>query len=336
MPRIVAIADDLTGALETGAAFADHQLAASVTTQQSWGEMDIDALVIDSETRHCSADEAMHHLEKIGRQIASDSPQIIYKKTDSTLRGNIHAEFSGLMRAFPDHRIIYVPAYPAMKRTVRGGLLRVNGMLVQDTHFGKDTLNPVTDSDTRKMLAGLPGEVLDGETDMDILQAAEKILQSPDPIIAAGPASLAKALAAQVGKYREAPISIRCQQCLVVNGSMHPASINQIEWARDNGLFDSQFQLFDQAVSGNGLERARRAGSQIRETLLSQPFDAVVVFGGDTALGIHEAFDSRPFTPLGELLTGVPVSQNGTLRWITKAGGFGSPNILQEIRSLLR
>lgn len=336
MLRIIAIADDLTGALETGAAFADHQLTASVTTQQSWKKINTEVLVIDSETRHCPISEAMERLEKTGRQAAELSPQIIYKKTDSTLRGNIHAEFRGLLKAFPDYRIVYVPAYPSLGRTVQGGLLRVHGRLVHETEFGHDPLNPVTDSDTRKILSGLPGEVIDGETDTDIQQATNKILQSSTPVIAAGPASLAKELAAQLGSKRQTKLSFRYERCLVVNGSMHPVSISQIQWARNNGVFDSQWQLFDQTVPGKGLNRARMVGLRIKERLGSQPFDGVVVFGGDTALGIHEAFGSQPFTPMGELLTGVPASICGTLRWITKAGGFGSSEMLGEIRSLLR
>ena len=61
-------------------------------------------------------------------------------------------------------------------------------------------------------------------------------------------------------------------------------------------------------------------------------FDTLIVFGGDTVYGIHEAFGSPDFTPLGELVPGVPVSLSAGIQWITKAGGFGGADILCDIK----
>jgi uncharacterized protein YgbK (DUF1537 family) len=58
----------------------------------------------------------------------------------------------------------------------------------------------------------------------------------------------------------------------------------------------------------------------------------LVVFGGDTAYGIHRALGGEAFRPLGEIVAGVPVSVSGGLYWITKAGGFGEAGLAGEIR----
>jgi uncharacterized protein YgbK (DUF1537 family) len=63
--------------------------------------------------------------------------------------------------------------------------------------------------------------------------------------------------------------------------------------------------------------------------------DALVVFGGDTAFGIHKALGGQPFEVWGEVLPGVPLSRSGDLFWITKAGGFGAADVLCGIRRIL-
>jgi hypothetical protein len=44
---------------------------------------------------------------------------------------------------------------------------------------------------------------------------------------------------------------------------------------------------------------------------------------------------SHPFAPIGEVIPGVPVSQSAGMYWITKAGGFGGPNLIDELRRKL-
>ena len=333
---LLAIADDLTGALETGAAFADHGLGACVTTHSQMVKQppDQSVYIINSETRHCSSAEAEQKLAMISQQAARFSPGLIYKKTDSTLRGNIHAELKGLSLSFPQHRILYAPAYPDMGRTVQDGQLLVHGTPVQETDFGKDRLNPVSSSDVRALLKGLPGSVLDGVVNDDVAKAAHEILHTSS-VIAAGPAALAKALAAQMGIPSRQNAWQRIRRCLIFNGSLHPVSRDQIQWAQQNGVFDDDWKYFDPPLTGKGTARAREAGVEVYQQFHSQKFDGLIVFGGDTALGVHSAFGSHPFRPLGELLPGVPVSTDGNFTWITKAGGFGPPDVLREIKRLL-
>ena len=57
--------------------------------------------------------------------------------------------------------------------------------------------------------------------------------------------------------------------------------------------------------------------------------------GGDTAFEIHKALGARDFRTCGEVVPGVPVSRCGDLIWITKAGGFGGPELLRELRNKL-
>jgi uncharacterized protein YgbK (DUF1537 family) len=333
---ILALADDLTGALEAGAVFANCGLRATVTTELTVGGVpETPVHVIDSETRHLSAAQAREIHESVAAQAARYGPALIYKKTDSTLRGNIHAELEGIAAAFPGRRVAFVPAYPAMRRTVRGGRLLVEGRPVEDTEFAHDPLNPVRDGDTRKLLGNICGEVWDGETEEDVLAAARAVLSERAQRIAAGPGALARALAAGCGTAARLPLRHSVRQCLIVNGSMHPASRAQIDHARAAGVFDEHWRLFEDFAAGGGTERAKAAGSLVYDRWRSEGFDALIVFGGDTAYGIHRAFGAHPFQPVGELVPGVPLSVSGGVTWVTKAGGFGTNDILSTMKRQL-
>lgn len=330
---ILAIADDLTGALEAGAIFASYGLDATVSTELMLaGVPETMVHVIDSETRHVSAAQALEIHKSIGAQAAQYGPALVYKKTDSTLRGNIQAEFQGIAAAFPGRRVAFVPAYPAMRRTVRNGRLFVDGRPVEDTEFAHDPLNPVLDGDTRKLLGNVCGEVWDGEAEEDVVAAARAVLSEHSQRIAAGPAALARAIAAACGTANKLPLLRSVRQCLVVNGSMHPASRAQIDHARAAGVFDENWRLFEDVAAGGGTERANAAGSLVYERWGSEGFDALIVFGGDTAYGIHRAFGAHSFKPVGEVVPGVPLSVCDGVTWVTKAGGFGTKDILSTVK----
>jgi D-threonate/D-erythronate kinase len=334
----IAIADDLTGALEIGAKFADQGLPATIATDfRSLPRRACPVLVVDTETRHLSATEAAARTREVASFAREQSPQLIYKKTDSTLRGNIAAEFSGLQGVFPERRIVYVAAYPDMGRTVKGGRLFVHGRPVHETEFAYDRGSPVRDCSIRNVLGDVPAVVLDGECNADIEAAARSIIAEAPPQICAGPAAFAQALAYQMGSQSERKIPLpRAPRCLVVNGSLHPASFEQMALAREQALFDEDWKAFDEGVKGSGRERASQVGERVRRILAAARFDAVVVFGGDTAFGIHRALGSDPFEAIGEIAPGVAVSRSGDLLWVTKAGGFGPPDILATIRERLR
>lgn len=334
---VLAIADDLTGALEAGAKFASRGLTASVLTRTSMvATPDVSVLVIDSETRHLPEDQAFSIIRDLAVAASPFQPSLVYKKTDSTLRGNIAAELRALLEILPDRRIIYSPAYPDMGRTVCGGRLFVDGVPVHQSAFATDSLNPVHESDIGALLNGVPATVLDGKSNADVQAAAQTISASPDPVIAAGPAALAGALAECLDLDRKETRGLpKLPRCLVVNGSMHPVSAAQIEFAQNHGCFQNGWRYIDDHGDGSGSDRAIQTGDCIRRVVESSQIDGIVIFGGDTAFGIHQALGSRPFDPYGEIMTGVPVSRCGDLFWITKAGGFGAPDMLCNIQRKL-
>ena len=336
---ILAIADDLTGALEVGAQFARYGIDSSVTTERMIASApDAQVVVIDTETRHLTESEATAIVRDVVIAARRFDPWLVYKKTDSTLRGRIAAEFRGLLEAMPGARLIYVPAYPEMGRTVRGGRLFVHGTEVHQSAFADDPIDPVRASSIGEMLGDVPAIIRDGAAVEDIEAAAGEILAGVPVPLAAGPASLAAALAAALAgrlERRGSPDLPSLPRCLVVNGSMHPVSSSQIAFAQEHSCFGANWIHMDHDTSGSGVERAVRMGEHVRTLLRMTAFDGLIVFGGDTAFGIHRALGSHRFVPCGEVVRGVPVSRCGDLYWVTKAGGFGAPDLLCELRERL-
>src|SRR5207253_1405487 len=161
--RILALADDMTGALEAGAKFRASGIETMVLTKPAPSGL-APTVVVDTETRRLAPAAAAARV----KQFVADAPgaSLIYKKTDSTLRGNIAAELRALADLYPDWRIGYAPAYPALGRTVRGGILYVDSIPVDRTAFGQDALNPICSSSVAEMLGpGLACRIFDGETD---------------------------------------------------------------------------------------------------------------------------------------------------------------------------
>jgi len=335
---ILCIADDLTGALEAGAKFAGQGVSSCVTTQTMVsGPPEVRVLVIDTETRHVAAEDAAGVVRHVAESALPFAPWLIYKKTDSTLRGNIAAEFRALLELVPDRPLVYAPAYPEMGRTVKRGRLFLEGMPLHETAFAIDRLNPVRESDIRALLGGIPAVVLDGESNRDILAAASRIMATDPPALAAGPAALAGALAECIPSLARAEVRAlpRLPRCLVVNGSLHPASIAQADFARRHHCFEGGWRCFDADPGSGGPALARQTGERVRTLIEDLPVDGLVVFGGDTAFGVHQALGGQPFEAWGEVFPGVPISRSADLVWVTKAGGFGGPDTLCEIRRAL-
>jgi uncharacterized protein YgbK (DUF1537 family) len=306
--QLLSLADDLTGALEVGAKFAMRGVESAVTIERRL-RPESQVLVIDTETRHLAPSEAAKVVYGLASEASSRGITRIFKKTDSTLRGNIGAELDAVMQAFPGQPLIYAPAYAEMGRTLREGSLYVDGQLVHESSFGSDALNPVRDSfvpnviaqqSARRVIVGDPGP-----------EAAIYIVDSAQPTgLSAGTGAMADCLAASfpIGDRLPWP---KPRTFALINGSQHEVSA----------------------------EQARRAVSHGWRIPPDTTEDALVIFGGDTAFQTVCGMGVAVIHPLGEVLPGVPISRivvNGR-DWIliTKAGGFGPPDVAAQIEARL-
>ena len=149
------LADDFTGALDTGIQFAKSGARTRVITDTDCDFSGIQAqvLVIDTETRHLRPSEAGNVIGKIVRRAAVSGITFFYKKTDSALRGNAGAEMEALLAASGGKCLHFLPAFPQMNRLVRDGVLYIDSVPVAESVFGKDPFEPVLKSSVPEILA---------------------------------------------------------------------------------------------------------------------------------------------------------------------------------------
>ena len=139
MIRMLVLADDLTGAADCGVACAGCGLRAIVALNDR-GKCDADVLAIDADTRAANPEQAAAAMARLIRERVQDEDLLVYKKIDSTLRGNVAVEVKAVLEARRaivggDKRIVAVmaPAFPAAGRTTVNGRVLVNGVPLRET-----------------------------------------------------------------------------------------------------------------------------------------------------------------------------------------------------------
>ena len=154
--KLLIVADDLTGGLDTGVQFARQGISTRVVVNPDpdgdWVQADAQVLVAVAETRHMppeAAYDTVFGIVSAGRQ---GGIPYIYKKTDSALRGNIGAELSAALKASGNDVMAFLPAYPAMNRVTVKGRHYIDGVPVAQSVFGKDPFNPVQESNVQKLI----------------------------------------------------------------------------------------------------------------------------------------------------------------------------------------
>ncbi len=233
MRVVTVIADDFTGAADCGAAFAAAGLATFVALTEAPPPSAAQVVAVDTESRPLPSAAAAQRTRSAARRAFAGGARVLYKKIDSTLRGNVGAEvaaaFHATAEAFPDQRPLVVasPAFPSAGRIVRDGRVRVHGVpladcgiwlpsesrgpsemaeMLRQSGLTVATAHPGARGDPdgfARRLAGLASDVqaivCDAEDEADLRAIAEAGARLPRPIVWAGSAGLARHLPAALG-----------------------------------------------------------------------------------------------------------------------------------------
>lgn len=154
MTQIALIADDLTGANDSGVQFVRHGFGASVFFAGQPLRQGADVLVVDTDTRGRPAREAYEATFGVAERLVPIQPVLVYKKVDSTLRGNLAAEIDAVMDGFGFGVALIAPAFPRTGRITEGAVQYLNGTPVHLTEIGRDPKAPVRTADIAELLAG--------------------------------------------------------------------------------------------------------------------------------------------------------------------------------------
>lgn len=262
MVKLLILADDFTGALDSGVKLAAHGSRTRVITDPQSdlraAVKDAEVLVVDTETRHLSADQAQTIVANLVKQALDLQIPYLYKKTDSALRGNVGAELSAVLKT-AGQPVAFFPSLPQMDRCTIGGIHYIQGVPVAQSVFGKDPFEPVTRSNVCELIglqtdvpaisfeplqpeSPLPKElaiwVFDGRTSEEMLTTGERLKADGSLRMMAGCAGFAEVMPRLLGLPQKAaakapPLDDRL---LVLCGSVNPITVNQLDQAQQAGF----------------------------------------------------------------------------------------------------
>lgn len=263
------LADDLTGSADAANYFRTERRRVRVTFDQDrpW-DFDRGADVVqvyDAESRGVLPEAAQRRVGDAVAQLATHfGPTRLFKKVDSTLRGNLGIEIEAALRRLRRPVAVLAPSFPANGRTVRDGRLLVDGIPVTQTSAGHDPRAPVGADRVADVVratsavgvyeVGLavvrqgearlaaafraPTEVpaivvCDAETDRD-LDTVSAVLATLEGVLPCGSAGLARGIAS---RWNEGPATATARglqrpgpaDVLVVVGSANPIAHEQLD-----------------------------------------------------------------------------------------------------------
>jgi uncharacterized protein YgbK (DUF1537 family) len=150
------VADDITGAGDVGSLFAIAGLEVVIVPRHAAGEvsgLDVDVLVIDTDSRFDAADAAREKVQRATRALEAVGATYFYKKTCSAFRGNVGVELDAMLDQLGEGFGVALAAFPRQGRTTSGGVHRVRGVPLSESELARDPVHPCRSSDLVAVLA---------------------------------------------------------------------------------------------------------------------------------------------------------------------------------------
>jgi uncharacterized protein YgbK (DUF1537 family) len=358
MRRTWIIADDLTGAADSGAHFAgrNEQVILGLDPH-SPARPTASVQIIDTDTREAGPTVVAGRMAAAVGRIGSNDH--VFKKIDSFLRGNISSELRILRTRMPDRLVVAAPAVPALGRTTTHGEMRagdpraVPGDPRVARHIPARRRHHVRPGDVSSVLRKAHTEdalICDADTDDDLDAVVRAVLEAGRPVLWVGAAGLAGSLARgphpmDQGGRTEPP---GATDVLVVIGSHsrmglaqakamamagHPAAVLSPGRVAELPKGTRVVSLTGEVDPGRHGHAARTLGEICREA--ARAADVLVLSGGATARAVLTAAGITGLELLGEIEPGIVLSRPccaaGPAHVITKSGSFGDEQSLVRL-----
>ena len=363
MSSIRILADDLTGALDSAAAF-DGEIPVFIDRPPKIVNNEASISVVATPTRDVPPEELAEYLQLVLAWLKSGD--IAFKKVDSLLRGNTFAEVDWLIRAGEFAATVFAPAFPAQGRITVGG----QQWVIDSSGLRTSTAQPFREAFGKlesKADIWVPDVCTDQDLDTVVTDARRKYAQpllwcgsaglahalarnmkmvphpantpSPLPIESNGPTVLVSASHHPVLRKQWAVLSSKLKPMAIAKHASDPEIAAALESVR-NGATSAWFDLSpEERISPDraSLLLAKQTARLVAG--LPKPAQLVVV-GGDTLLGLCraarvEALLTRPSIRngwgcarlKGGIWNGVPC--------YSRSGAFGCADDLFEMTRLL-
>jgi D-threonate/D-erythronate kinase len=338
---VALIADDLTGACDAALQFTLHGAATVVYLSPTPPSMETyEVTAVNTSSRNLSAEAACERVREAAQSLTIRGSEILFKKIDSTMRGNVGVEAVTAREALGCECAVVTPAFPRMGRVVRDGMLYVDGdgdrnpidVIKAIRSEGVDDCIHVP---CREITAAIEGGhrliSTDATTEGDLDAIAAAAIPLGNRILYVGSAGLAHAVAETQLPCHLKPVISRSRSklpCAVLIGSDHP-------------VVRSQLQELTRARKGQHMLFNIELGLTQRDAILDivknrGPFAALFLSGGDTAALVLDALGAQAIEIVGQVVAGLPwgILRGGPfdgLSIATKSGGFGDPDDLIKV-----
>lgn len=366
---LLIIADDLSGAADCAIAFAGAGQSTVVALDASHDTGDAKVVAVDTDTRRLSPTRAGERTLTAWQALRQPG-QRLYKKIDSTLRGNWAAEVAALQ---PHAGLaIIAPAFPATGRTTLEGKVWVNGQALETTdtwqleHAGRradisalleevglrvarlslETLRGDADALAR-LIADTAGGladalIVDAQRAEDLRTLAQVTARLPEPLFWVGSGGLAREMAA-LPELLGSPLPLSATPrrtyapTLVLVGSL--SSVSERQCAMLKARAGITELMVPPAILRQGPSHVDWAQWEARiGQVLCGGSDLLVRIGRDEAFDPAEG--ARLSTLLAELVKphfpcvgGLVATGGETARAMLGAVGIGSLQLLCEIEA---
>lgn len=153
MKQIVIVADDLTGACDTGIQFRKRGLQTRVLLNPGSCDMiqpeAFPVYSINTDTRSASPEQARKIMEELLEQLPQIGEFHYYKKVDSVLRGNITQELEAFFTHLKPDFALIAPAFPKTGRWLLDGKLYIGGTR-EDPELVVDAIEQIASGTARR------------------------------------------------------------------------------------------------------------------------------------------------------------------------------------------
>lgn len=258
MSKMIVIADDFTGSNDTGVQMANK--GAKVTVALTKVLLNCDIPVINTDSRALDAETAGKIVTQAVIDYIDPDTKIIFKKIDSTFRGNVGIEVKSAADAFDADLVVVASAIPKAGRTTIQGRVYVNSVDLVDTEFASDPKTPVESSTIAEILGAtanlaytnvtletlrdtdvsaifaqmdaLPRKqvvIFDSETDDDLAKVAKVLAMVNKRMVLVGAAGIASHLCTDMFMTTKKPM-------LIIAGSLSEVTQNQVVYCEGKGI----------------------------------------------------------------------------------------------------
>ncbi len=331
--KMLILADDLTGALDSAVGFAGPDwnviVARSPEAVPTALPQEPDVLAINTSSREVASEDAGNLVMAALAHLDPGQVGTVLKKVDSRLKGNVAAETEVLARWYAPARRIACPAIPGMDRCVVHGKLEGDGVE-----------NPIPVADCFEGIVEVPDAASDADLDKLVQSAGRRTLWI-------GARGIAFALARARGVTTPEVASLQ-SSVMIANGSRDPVTRAQIAAlesriaiveAPDGLVSDIDLptmplvlSISDGGAGISGQQAAARFAEGTAALARRIRPAALLICGGESAQAILDQFGIDSLQVEAELCPGLPLctidAEWGRVQLVTKSGGFGAPDLL--------